>query len=269
MNKIKAVIVDDEPLARDGLRIRLEKTGMVDIVDEAGNVDDALTAIERSGANVVFLDIEMPGETGLVLSKKLESVGSPLVVFVTAYKNYAVEAFEVHAVDYLVKPVSQERLAQTVKVLSQRVQERRLLHDKQALIQAVWEITGKPVSEIEHMLDMGESIHNGYADKLAIKDPGNVTKLIPCSEIDWIEAAGDYMCVNANGQTYILRSTMKELESQLNPAMFQRIHRSSLVNRKSVIELKSHSNGESFITLINGQKLKVSRSYKKKIDDFL
>ena len=269
MNHLKAIIVDDEPLAREGLSLRLKELPEVEVVAECRNGREALAAINDLRPDVVFLDIEMPCMSGLEMCEMFGEDNIPAIVFVAAYKRYAIEAFDLRATDYLVKPVKMSRLRESVARIQEQLAVEQLKADKERLVQIVWEVTGKDTSEIEHLLQKGESIDAGYPDKIAIKDPGNATQLIQCADIEWVEAAGDYMCVHAKGETYILRSTMKELETQLNPKLFQRIHRSSIVNVKHVVEIKSHSNGECFVSLKSGFQLKVSRGYKKKIADFI
>jgi two-component system LytT family response regulator len=269
MTQYTALIVDDEPLAREGLALRLLDFKHIEVLGQCRNAREAQTFIAEKSPDIVFLDVEMPGKTGMEMIAEIESEHAPAFIFVTAYRQYAVDAFDAEAVDYLVKPVKIDRLSVAIDRVVDKLKAKRLAQDKQRLVQLVWETTGKNADDIEHLLEQSESPSSEYPEKIAIKDPGKQTKLINCEDIEWVEAAGDYMCVHAGGENFILRSTLKELEQQLNPALFQRIHRSTIVNIKRVSGLKSHSNGESFITLNSGTQFKVSRGYKKKVKDFI
>ncbi len=269
MTQYTALIVDDEPLAREGLALRLQEFEQIEVIGQSRNAREARAFIEEKTPNIVFLDVEMPGKTGLEMIAELELEHTPAFIFITAYRQYAVDAFDADVIDYLVKPVKIDRLSIAIDRVADKLKAQRLTQDKQRLVQIIWETTGKNADDIEHLLEQNEAPSSEYPEKIAIKDPGKQTKLIACEEIEWVEAAGDYMCVHANNENYILRSTLKELEMQLNPAVFQRIHRSTIINVKQVSEMKSHSNGESFITLNSGAQFKVSRGYKKKVKDFI
>lgn len=266
--QLTAVVVDDESLARDGLVMRLEKTGDVKVLATCGNGREAVRAVGEHRPDMVFLDIQMPGMSGLEVIKQLQQDEMPLIVFVTAYDAFAVDAFNVHAVDYLLKPIEDERLEESIR----RARERRSApedgdEEKQRLLDIVMELTGKSETAVKALLDGGEGIAGGHVDRLAIRD-GSATLFVPVRDIDWIDAAGDYMCVHVKGETHIMRTTMKELESQLDPNMFQRVHRSTIVNLHRVERISSHINGEYHLTLVCGTSLKMSRSYKDKVRHF-
>lgn len=264
---IRAVIVDDEPLARQGLRIRLNSFPHINVLAEAGSGREAVELIVNEKPDLVFLDIQMPGLSGFdvlrLIREKAEQM--PAVVFVTAYDHYAIRAFEVRALDYLLKPVDEERLAVAMERISGELQSERATEYQQRLVQLVADITGGDVEEILQQLAEGKSpTIDQYPEHIAIKDSGEITR-VAINSIEWIDAAGDYMCIHAANQTHILRRTMKELEQELNPRMFQRIHRSAIVNLAQVEKLCSRQNGEYHLILQNGQELKVSRSYKDRI----
>ncbi|MBY6190025.1 LytR/AlgR family response regulator transcription factor [Microbulbifer agarilyticus] len=265
---LKVIIVDDEPLARRGLRLRLENLGGIEVVAECGNGREAREQILALKPDVAFLDIQMPGVSGLDLVQLLPADGMPQIVFVTAYDQYAVEAFEVNAVDYVLKPIEEDRLAMAL----QRVREKRgsenLVAQREQLLEAVADLTHESPEALEEKLAAGELGGSRYPEKIAIKDSGKIS-LVPARDIDWIDAAGDYMCVHANGETHVMRITMKELEQQLDPKVFQRIHRSTIVNLKRVREICAHINGEYHLVLNNGERLKMSRSYKNKVQHFI
>ncbi len=263
---MRVILVDDESLARRGLRLRLENIDDVEVVAEASNGEDALRAITEYKPDVIFLDIQMPGMSGFDVVSNLQQDNMPLVIFVTAFDQYALEAFDIHAVDYLLKPIDEDRLEEAIKRAADHIDQNGAVSDKQRLLELVISITGKSEGSVTQLL----KDHTGsqaFPDKLAIKDAGETT-LVKTEEIDWIDAAGDYMCVHANNQTHIMRITMKDLEAQLDPAIFQRVHRSTIVNLERVIKVCSHMNGEFYLELSNGNKVKMSRSYKEKVKHF-
>jgi len=263
---MRVVIVDDAPLARRGLRLRLEPIEDVEVVAECSNGIDALRAVVEFKPDLIFLDIQMPEMSGFDVVSKLQQDNMPLVVFVTAFDQYAVKAFDVHAIDYLLKPIDEERLEESIVRARNHLAQDGAVTDKQRLLELVISITGKSEGSISQLL----KDHTGtqsFPDRLAIKDAGETT-LVKTDEIDWIDAAGDYMCVHANKQTHIMRITMKELESQLDPVVFQRVHRSTIVNLERVSKVCSHMNGEFYLELSNGNSVKMSRSYKEKVKHF-
>lgn len=262
---LRVIVVDDESLAREGLVLRLQQFDDIDVVASCRNGREALAAIAEHDPDLVFLDIQMPGMSGFDLIAQLQPDDMPLIVFVTAYDAYAVDAFNVHAVDYLLKPIEPERLQEAVDKARQRVQGGDD-QEKQRLLEMVMGLTGKSESAVRELLSSG-SAPRGHSDRLAIKD-GSSTIFVPVYDIDWVDAAGDYMCVHAKGETYIMRTTMKELEAQLDPAVFQRVHRSTIVNLHRVEKISSHINGEFHLTLGCGTSLKMSRSYKDKVRHF-
>ena len=264
--RIKTVIVDDEALARQGLELRLQELGGVDVLRSCKNGREALEAIAELTPDLVFLDIQMPGMTGFDVIECLQQDNMPLVVFVTAYDEYAVNAFEVHAVDYLLKPIEAERLADALCEVRKRLQAGRDDQEKKQLLDMLIKLTGKSGDAVAELLKSGVPAHK-YSEKLAIKD-GASTTFVPIRDIDWIDAAGDYMCVHVKGETHIMRTTMKELESLLDPDLFQRVHRSTIVNLDRVEKVSSHINGEFHLTLSCGTSLKMSRSYKDKVKHF-
>ena len=263
--KIKAIIVDDEDLARKGLTMRLEEFKNVELVQEARNADEALKLIAVHEPDLVFLDIQMPGMTGLEMLSEIQTDVMPMIVFVTAYDTFAVEAFEVHAVDYLLKPVENERLAEAITRANHQKQGRVVSQEKEKLLDLAVSLTGKSHAEVGELLGNSETV--GYSERLAIKD-GSSTTFVPTRDIDWIDAAGDYMCVHVKNETHIMRTTMRELEARLSPVIFQRVHRSTIVNLQRVTKVSSHINGEYYLILNCGSKLKMSRSYKEKVKHF-
>ena len=264
--KLKAIIVDDEELACKGLKMRLDAIPEVEVAAVCGNGKAGLAAIVEHEPDLVFLDIQMPEMTGFDMIREIQGDLMPLIIFVTAYDAYAIDAFKVHAVDYLLKPVEAERLQEAVTRALQQKQQSQAANEKQRLLEMLVSLTGKSESAIGELLDSPEDL-SPQANRLAIKD-GSSTTFVPIKDIDWIDAAGDYMCIHASGQTHIMRTTMKDLEARLDPGIFQRVHRSTIVNLQRVEKVSSHINGEFHLTLSCGSSLKMSRSYKDKVKHF-
>lgn len=269
--KIKTLIVDDEPLARKGLNLRLAEFDNIELVGECKNGLDAVTMIPQLRPDLVFLDIQMPGLNGFQVISRLKELNQPipLIVFVTAFDSYAIKAFEIHALDYILKPLDSQRLATSIeKVLKYIVLKNEEEH-RQKLVRLVADFTGDDCEDILRKLASGEAIANQtFPDVLAIKDGSEVTR-VNISDIQWIDAAGDYMCVHTIGQTHIMRKTMKELDQELDPRKFVRVHRSAIVNIQYVQKLISHISGEYHLILANGSELKVSRSHRDKVKEMI
>ncbi|MFT6092250.1 MAG: two-component system LytT family response regulator [Pseudohongiellaceae bacterium] len=263
---MKVIIVDDEHLARQGMALRLAKIEGISVAAECANGKEALTAIIEHEPDIVFLDIQMPGMTGFEVISEIQSDIMPFIIFVTAYDAFAIDAFKVHAIDYLLKPVEEDQLALAIDKARQAKEQNVALGEKQRLMDLVVSVTGKSPAAIAELLESDEDLVE-HADRLAIKDGSSIT-FVPVRDIDWIDAAGDYMCVHVQGHTHIMRTTMKELESKLDPSIFQRVHRSTIVNLERVEKVSSHINGEFHLTLSCGSSLKMSRSYKEKVKHF-
>ena len=264
---LKTIIVDDEPLARKGLAIRLSEFDSIDIVATCSGGREAISQIKTLKPDLVFLDIQMPEVNGFQVVQGIEDMAAdmPLVVFVTAFDQYAVKAFDIHALDYLLKPVDDLRLAHCIEKVEGRLAQRVANSHKDKLVQLVSDVTGNDCEQILQELANNKPVSiSQYSDVLAIKDVGE-TKLVPTKDILCIDAAGDYMCVHTHKGTHILRKTMKELEELLDPRLFLRVHRSSIVNTLYIDKFGNHVNGEYYLILTNSKELKVSRSYKDKV----
>ncbi|UTA48043.1 LytTR family DNA-binding domain-containing protein [Simiduia sp. 21SJ11W-1] len=264
---LKALIVDDESLGRRGLKLRLADIEGVEVVGECSNGSEALAAIPELAPDLVFLDIQMPGMDGFDVVRALQADDMPMIIFCTAFDHYAVDAFKIHAVDYLLKPIEDTRLREAVARAHHVYDHKNAVADKAQLLDVIGRITQKDPSQLDEWLS-DEDNSNQYPEKLAVKDGGNIT-LVPVADIDWVDAAGDYMCLHVNGVIHVMRITMKALEEQLNPGLFQRVHRSTIVNIKRIEKISSHINGEYHLILHSGDKLKMSRSYKDKVSTFL
>lgn len=262
---LTALIVDDEKLARRGLQRRLDAVAGIEVVGEARNAREAVEAIREKAPDVVFLDIQMPGKSGFEVIRELGEEKLPAVVFVTAFDEYAVQAFDVNAVDYLLKPIEMPRLREALQRVRERIGARQEQAQRRRLLKVLSELTGKSVRRIGDLQDADlDKLERPQLARLAIKDGGKTT-WVRQEDIEWIEAAGDYMCVHALGETHIMRKTMKELEQELDADFLQRIHRSTIVNVRQVTEMQSHINGEYFLTLESGHMVKLSRTYKDKL----
>ena len=262
---ITALIVDDEALARRGLRHRLKPLDDIRVIGEARNGREAIRKIKELSPDLVFLDIQMPGMDGFDVIMKLQDKNLPAIVFVTAFDEFAIKAFEVSAVDYLLKPIEDERLTEALGKVRKLLNRRQVKAQKKMLLRLVSEITGESVKSIAELKRKGiHEIKRREAKKLAIRDRGKTT-WVKQDDIEWIDAAGDYMCVHALGETHIMRKTMKELEKELDSEFLQRIHRSTIVNIRNIKEMQSHINGEYFLTLNGGHTVKLSRTYKNKL----
>ena len=265
---LTTLIVDDESLARRGLAHRLKNISDIEIIGEACNGREALQLIEEKKPDLVFLDIQMPGVGGFEVVQQLDIKTMPIILFLTAYDEYAVRAFEVNALDYILKPIDEERLHQVLDKVRANLSQKRALKQKRLLLKLASDISGETISSIEELEGKDVSgLLQKEDSRLEISDGGRTT-WVNQNDIEWIDAAGDYMCVQALGVTYIMRKTMKELEKELDQGILQRIHRSTIVNIHQVREMESHINGEYFLTLESGHKVKMSRTYKDKLKLF-
>jgi two-component system LytT family response regulator len=265
---LKTLIVDDESLARRGLTHRLKNIADIEIVGEAQNGREALKLIREKAPDLVFLDIQMPGINGFEVVQQLDVESMPIILFLTAYDEYAVHAFEVNALDYILKPIDEERLHQVLEKVRSNLSEKRALKQKRLLLELVSQISGEKISSFAELEEKDiAGLTKKEPSRLAIRDGGRTT-WVNQDDIEWIDAAGDYMCVQALGTTYIMRKTMKQLEQELDESILQRIHRSTIVNVKLVREMESHINGEYFLTLDSGHRVKLSRTYKDKLKFF-
>ncbi len=264
---IRAILVDDEKLAIQGLQLRLEAHPDVEIIDTCLNGREAIRSIKTNKPDLVFLDIQMPGFDGFSVVQGLMEVEPPLVVFVTAFSDHAIRAFEAQAQDYLMKPVEPERLADCLDRVRQRLAEKRGVEEAERLKEVLAEHAPEAHEELG---DQGGDVvsANRFEKMINVKDQGQIFR-VDVDTIERIDAAGDYMCIYTGGETLILRETMKDLEKRLDPRRFQRVHRSTIVNLDLVRQVKPHTNGECFLVLESGAQVKVSRSYRDVVARFV
>ncbi len=245
---LRTLIVDDEPIARQGLRAMLSGEPGVEIVGECGDGLQAVTEIESKSPDLVLLDIQMPELDGFGVIETLRKNRLPVFIFITAYDEFALRAFEAHALDYLLKPVKAEAF-------------RFALQRARALLQA------EQSSGFEHKL--AALLHDlpkrqRYLERFVIKSMGRVD-LIKAVEVDWLEAEGDYVRLHHHGKRDLLRAKIGELEAQLNPRQFVRIHRSIIVRMEAIKTMQAATNGDYLVFLKNGPRLNLSRNYREQV----
>ena len=250
--KIRVAIADDEPLAAENLELLLSGFETVEIVAVCRNGRSTLEALAGGGTDLLFLDIELGDMSGFEVLKRMECDHPPVVVFVTAYDEHAVKAFEVKALDYLLKPIDDERFGLTMRRVDEHLQSRRLGDYRDRLMALL--------DEIDEPARPGPG-----RERLAVRSTGRI-EFVSCEDIDWIGAAGSYVEIHTSARTYLLRGTMTSLEAQLDPGRFIRIHRSAIVNTDRIRELRPHRRGEYFVTLTDGTRLKLSRTNRHKLD---
>jgi two-component system LytT family response regulator len=261
---LKALIIDDEELARRGLEIRLDAFDDIEICGQARNGREALELVREKEPDLLFLDVQMPGMDGFEVLRRLSGNAMPEVIFVTAYDEFALKAFDANALDYLLKPINDDRLAEAIERVRRHAEEKRADAQRNRLLKFVCELTGRELT-LEAALSAASDEHCSYPRRIAIRD-GAETNCVDVDAIDWIDAAGDYMCIHANGDTFVLRGTMKHLEGLLDPEIFVRVHRSAIVNRHRVTAMRPHRNGEYFLQLGADTELKLSRKYKVNLE---
>jgi two-component system LytT family response regulator len=265
VKRIRTLLVDDERLARRGLELRLAAAPDVEIIGECENGREAIEQVAALSPDLMFLDIQMPGLSGFDVLARLPQDSMPVVVFVTAFDRYAIDAFEARALDYLLKPVEDARLEHALARVRSYLAERVALEQHERMLGLLADVQGAGELAPEEVLAKVAGPASRYPEVLAIRTGRDVVR-VPSAEIDWIDAAGDYMCIHASGETHVLRGTMKQLESALDPQLFQRVHRSAIVNLRRVRKLRPHANGEYFLTLEGGQELKLSRTHRDKVE---
>lgn len=244
----KALIIDDEALARRRLRSMLSKNPALEVIGECANGEEAVVAILNSSPDLIFLDVQMPEMDGFEVLEAIGRESMPAVIFVTAYDQYALKAFEVHAVDYLLKPFNRDRL-------------------EQALSRAMTALENRAVGDLNRsILALLDKLKEGirYARRLLVKAHGRI-HLLSVNDIEWIEADDYYASVHLGQDSFLIRESLSHLQQRLDPRQFLRIHRSSIINVRCIKELQSWFHGEYLVIMKNGTKLHISRSYQKDV----
>src|ERR1700742_2338884 len=247
---IRVLIIDDEPLARERLRDMLAADSRIDIIGECVNGEQAIESIQQLSPDLVFLDVEMPGKDGFAVLESLDPERLPVIIFVTAYDQYAVRAFEFQAIDYMLKPFDQERFDKALSRAVANIQNDKSENLTARILQTLEEMKTRPV----------------HLERLVIKMNGHVF-FVKTDDIDWLEAEGNYVRLHAGKESYLLRDTITALESQLDPRKFVRVHRSAIVNIDRIQELQPWFHGEYRIILREGVQLTLSRSYRERLHE--
>ncbi len=285
--RLKTIIVDDEPLALQLLRSKLNKQENIEIIAECKNGREAIKAIHDYSPDLVFLDIQMPGIDGFGVIEKLQADILPLIIFATAYEQYALEAFDVHAVDYILKPIDEEHVQRAVSRAVERFEKKSVeqnsmehspiehspiehspIEQKSNIIGAIATINKHSSPEVSRDTESTTNSIGDLEHKIVIKDRDGMT-LLKQSDIEWIDAAGDYTCLHVNGVTHIKRCPLKTLLNELDPTIFKRVHRSTIVNLNYIKKVIPHTKGEYFLQLGEFDQIKVSRNYCKTIKSYL
>jgi two-component system, LytTR family, response regulator len=263
MKAIETVIVDDEPAARKGLLHLLSEDPEISITAECHHGREAVEAIQNRRPELVFLDVEMPGLDGFGVLRETQGQDFPVVVFVTASDKHALHAFEVHAVDYLLKPFTDARFLKALVVAKNHVRQRRL-GDLSQQVATVLSSSPAPTPTVDGVTSEAPGSSNHPLGRLLLRVDGGVTA-VRVGDIDWIDAEGDLVRVRAGKISYAVRTTMEKLEDELDPTRFVRIHRSTIVNLERITELRPSYPGEYVAVLQDGTTLKISRHRRKLI----
>jgi two-component system LytT family response regulator len=247
---VRALIVDDEPLARRGVALRLKKFRDVEVIGECGDGPAAVEKILQLSPDIVFLDVQMPGMDGFEVLRALPGQNLPSVIFLTAYEQHALRAFEVHALDYILKPVDDERF-------SKAVHRARQVH-----------ATGSRIQMADRILRMLEENSPKRVSRFPVR-VGTRIQIVLTDDIEWIAAAGDYAELHVGGRSHLLRESMNSLEEKLDPEQFLRIHRSRIVRAASIRELRHIDNREYLVRLSDGSEHRSSRTFADRLDNWL
>ncbi len=254
--RIRTLIVDDEPLARRNLRALLKTDTEVEIIGEARSGPEAVRMIKALAPVLVFLDIQMPEMDGFQVLEQISADVLPTIVFVTAFDKYALKAFEVHALDYLLKPFDDARFEKALQQAKKQIEDHEITELSRRLINLLDERAAPRVSEPKAA---------SYLTRLMIKSAGRVT-FLKTEDVDWIEADNYYAKLHTDRKSHLLRESLNDLEARLDPKQFARVHRSAIVNLDRVKELQTHFNGEQIVLLHNGTELKLSRSRREQLE---
>jgi len=249
---IRTLIVDDEPLARERIRALLSRESDIDVIGECREGREAVEVIRRDKPALLFLDVQIPELDGFEVVKSLGNGELPVTVFVTAYDQYALQAFEVHAVDYLLKPFDEERFKKALDRARKAIQAR----------------DGSGFSERLLALLQDLKAPHGFLERFVVKNAGRLF-FLRADEIDWIESSGNYACLHVGHESHLLRETMSGLEARLDPARFVRIHRTAIVRIDQIKELHPLFHGEYEVVLREGTRLTLSRGYRDRLPGLL
>ena len=250
MNKLRLLLVDDEPLIRKGLRHALSGVPDIEVVAECGTGNEAIQAISSSSLDLVLLDVQMPGCSGLDVVREIGAKNMPPVIFITAYEDYAVSAFELNAVDYVLKPFEETRLRESIERARTRIGQ-----NSQSVLS----------QKLEKLL---EDQRHKWADRLVVRS-GERYEFVAVESIDWIEAANNYVLLHCGSRQHLLGETMSSLESRLDPARFARVHRGRMVNLDRIVALHPLFSGTYALELQGGVRITTGRQYKGVVQNLL
>jgi two-component system, LytTR family, response regulator len=248
---LRTMIADDEPLARERLKMLLAPDPDIDIVVECRNGSEVVKSLKAAKTDLLFLDIQMPGRDGFEVIEEIGPANMPITVFVTAHNEHAVNAFEVHALDYLVKPIAKSRLEQTLARVKERIQLQEAFAAREQIssaVQALRQVTA----------------HSEPTRRFLARN-GNTASVVSVSDIEWIEAADYYVCLHAGGKRHLLRESIRALETQLDPNKFIRLHRSAIVNLDHVREIHRDGQAEGWVLLSTGARVRLNRNGWRKL----
>jgi two-component system LytT family response regulator len=251
---IRVLIVDDEPLARVGITTRLGAYSEMVVVGECCTGEEALATIPQVAPDLIFVDVEMPGISGLDLLRALPKEQARCIVFLTAHEEYALDAFSVEALDYLLKPIDDERFAACIE----RARRTLALHRQEANFERLY-----------GLLAFAEKEDNRGVIKRFPVRRGNEFTFVQVGDVDWIEGLGDYAGLHVGGRTHLVREPLASLEARLDPAQFVRIHRSTIVQVEHIARIDPSANRDAVLTLRDGKTLRVSRTYRSRLDELL
>jgi two-component system LytT family response regulator len=266
-NKIRTLVVDDEEMARERVLSFLRDEPDVEVVGQCSEGAEAIRAIQQHGPDLVFLDVQMPGVDGFGVIEAIGADRMPNVVFVTAYDEYALRAFEVHALDYLLKPFGRDRFRETLRHARTAIDHRRASDLGRRLLALVGE--RDPATPLSSGLPPASAgTRSANLDRLVVKSGGRVF-FLRTEDIDWIEAAGNYVRLHMGSESHLFRETMNNIETRLDSARFVRVHRSRIVNTDRIKELQPGVSGEYVVLLHNGTRLPLSRGFRDRLQEQL
>ena len=248
MSPIRVVTVDDEPLARERVSTLVRETEGLELVGEGNNGIEALDLITRLEPDLLFVDVEMPELSGFGVIAALDDARVPAVVFITAFERYALQAFEVGAVDYLQKPVTRQRFAAAVTRAKERLDRRSAEYWRSLVAGAT----------------VAERLHGGYRTRFVVRR-GNTHHIVPADQVDWMDVADNYLSLHVGPKTHLWRGTMKQAEDELDPDRFVRVHRSAIVAVDRILTVRSHETGGHVIEVRGGVQLRSSRQYADRV----
>ena len=257
--KIKTLIVDDEPLARQTIRELLFDDPEIEVIGECNSGLEAVNFIRQQSPDLLFLDIQMPGMNGFEALAKIEYERIPAIIFVTAFDQYALKAFDVHALDYLLKPFTDKRFKESLRQAKTNVELREINRLSQSLLALLNDRAGGETAPVKR---------KSFLTRFMIRAGGRVT-FLKTADVDWIAADDYYIKLHVAGKSHLLRLSMNELEEKLDPKTFLRIHRSTIVNLERVKELHQNPNGEYVAVLKDGTELKLSRNRRERLEQLL